>query len=235
LQHNRKPACIVQSLDDNTLDTRKDLFAYEQFTPYLSDTLVRNACKGYRGEFNCLDYYFPYFKYTHNPNASFIGLSRFFSSFLSQRHSYTTLVDKGYHGAENLWDHSFDRFVSTNALHSVTLSTDPKTVQDFKEYLAFCAQNNIKVIFVYSPEYFEAFPYYRNMDSIMTMYKNFAGQYHIPLLDYRDDPLCGQKKYFFNSQHLNKTGAEIFSRELAGSLKNFIALPGNGGQLLGER
>jgi hypothetical protein len=221
LQHNRKPRYIVESLDGITLCDRPDLGASaEQFIPYLSDTLIRNACKGYEGSYTFPDYYIPYYKYTHRLSDAFIGYKRFVSTYITKR-PYLDCI-KGYYPQDIGWDGSFDKFEQTTPLHSYAIRPDPKTVHDFEEFLGFCSLNGIRLIFVYSPEYYKVLPYYSNHDSIMGLYRQYADRYHIPFLDFSGHPLSQEKQYFFGSQHLNRGGAEIFSRILADTLKKII-------------
>jgi hypothetical protein len=37
-------------------------------------------------------------------------------------------------------------------------------------------------------------------------------------LDYSSDTICNNKKLFYNSQHLNSKGSEIFTKKLAKDL-----------------
>lgn len=41
-------------------------------------------------------------------------------------------------------------------------------------------------------------------------------------IDYSNSYLCYDKKYFYNSQHLNKTGAELFSKEVSLKIKEIL-------------
>jgi hypothetical protein len=47
------------------------------------------------------------------------------------------------------------------------------------------------------------------------MYDSIACEFHIPILDYSDIPMCYDTAYFYNATHLNKTGAELFTTKLA--------------------
>ena len=54
------------------------------------------------------------------------------------------------------------------------------------------------------------------------MWKTFqqiADQYNIPILNYQYDSLSYDTNYFYNRLHLNRKGAEKFSRQLANDLK----------------
>ena len=42
-------------------------------------------------------------------------------------------------------------------------------------------------------------------------FAGIARQYGVSYWDYSADPICGEKAYFYNSQHLNHKGAAAFS------------------------
>jgi lysophospholipase L1-like esterase len=56
----------------------------------------------------------------------------------------------------------------------------------------------------------------------MDTLKSIATRFSIPYLDYSPDSLMYHKELFYNTTHLNKKGAEIFTRQLAADLKNLI-------------
>ena len=68
---------------------------------------------------------------------------------------------------------------------------------------------------VYSPEYIEAQGLYRNRKEIFKMFKEIANNYDVEFMDYSQDPICYDKSFFYNSQHLNAKGAELFSKKIA--------------------
>jgi hypothetical protein len=50
---------------------------------------------------------------------------------------------------------------------------------------------------------------------------HFSKKYDVPLLDHSNDAMSYKTIYFYNSEHLNKTGAQLFSKKLAGDLERF--------------
>lgn len=100
---------------------------------------------------------------------------------------------------------------------SIILSKE--TVLRFKFYLDWCVKNNITMVLVSPPSYKESQVYIKNHDKILNLYKEYANNKTIYFLDYSNSYLCYDKKYFYNSQHLNKTGAELFSKDLSQKIK----------------
>ena len=96
--------------------------------------------------------------------------------------------------------------------------------EDIEQFLKECKRDNIKLIFVYTPEYIEGQKFVANRTSIFKTFSKYSKKYEIPFYDYSKDSLCLDKKYFYNSNHLNKTGAEIFTNKLIDTLKSTNAM-----------
>ena len=214
LKHNAKPRYIVHSLDLQMFSRREDLFNYQQFLPYLNDDDIKSAAKGYKGEFGPAQYYFPMFKYNGNLDLAAAGFLEFFNIAESRRVSV-----KGYREQDLKWDGSFETF-KKKFPGGYTHAFDEKVVGEFDEYLKYCHENDIKVILVFSPEYIELHPLITNRKEIMSVFEGFSKKYDVPYLDYSNHPIALNKTYFYNSEHLTKEGAELFSEVLAQDLKN---------------
>jgi len=216
LQHNKKPAYIIQAIDFPFFEDRADLFEYDQFIPYLTDSIIRNTTSQYTGRFTFPELYFPFFKYNHHLTLIQEGIKNYF-----KKDSASPIPTKGYQPWELTWDSSFNNFKRSNP-DGIKVAIQKKMVDEFTEYLQYCKDNNIQVIFEMSPVYCEVFPMEKNLNDVQQIFNQLASKYNIPILDYSRDTLSLHKKYFFNSQHLNKTGAEIYSHTLANGLKDII-------------
>ena len=53
----------------------------------------------------------------------------------------------------------------------------------------------------------------------MPLCNDIKNKHSLTFLDYSYDSISFKKEYFYNSLYLNKTGAEIFTRQLAHDLK----------------
>ena len=56
----------------------------------------------------------------------------------------------------------------------------------------------------------------------MNLYRQFAKKYDLIFLDYSNDPISYNKSLFYNSNHLNAEGSEIFSKKLAADIKKSL-------------
>jgi hypothetical protein len=216
LEHNKKPKYILHSIDEDLFTRNKGLYRPEQFPPYLNDPLIREATSAYEGRFGFTDYTVPLVKYLGR-----MDLAQFFLSEYFQSGQLTNIKYKGFKAQDRRWDGSFDAFKKNNP-NGQTPEIDPETKLFFEDYLNYCTNNNIQVFFVFSPEYYEVRDLYNHRDSVMNMYKAYAKKYNAVFVDYSHDSICQQQKYFYNSKHMNITGAKLFSTRLAQDLKKYI-------------
>lgn len=101
----------------------------------------------------------------------------------------------------------------------MTIQLDKEQLTLFDSYLQMCNHAGIRVILVYPPGYIEGQQLVNNRQVVMNMYRKLAKKHRIPFLDCSTNELCYQRSYFYNSQHLNREGAELFSSQLALELK----------------
>ena len=212
LQHNKKPQTIICSLGMNDLDKGEGLFNTEQYMPYLEDSLIRNSNQGYANSFMLADYYIPAMKYRSDLGSLLTGIKLYFNSQVEVREPRI----KGYVAREIKWDTSFDDLRKSKKVFNIKFHKE--LLNDFKTFIGICKSNNIKLIFVFTPEYEKVQPYFKNWDFVMNFYKSVAAKNDIPFLDYSNSEFSKDTKYFYNSEHLNKTGSQLFSKKLADDL-----------------
>ncbi len=222
LRYNKKTEIVIQTLDLFTLNKRKDLFNFEQFLPYLYKSEVRNITSQYEG-FQIFDYFVPFYRYK-NDDIIKIGVNEFFSisSFKNTFHADLDNKHKGYVGFDREWDSTFDKFKQNNPNGKKYEAMDSNSVELFDNFLEFCKSQNIRVVLVYTPEYIENQSLTINRDEIFKVYNDFAIKYNLTFLDYSKDTISLVKSNFYNSQHLNINGAELFTKKLASDLKNIL-------------
>lgn len=219
LEHNKKPAYIIQTLETNSLARRTTLLNYQQFIPYLNEPLVREAVGYYKG-MDFKDMYIPGYKYRSDADTAMLGLRTYFSG---DQGACVNTKYKGFLSSDESWDGEFERFVAGHP-KGIREKVDSLTLHRFDAFLSFCAAQKIRVILVYPPEYHGIRPYILNRDSIIGIYSSFATRYRLPFLDYSADSLCFDKSNFYNSQHLNTRGVNRFNSLLAKDLSAYIPL-----------
>jgi hypothetical protein len=211
LENNIKPKLIIHSVDIFTLEKKKNLSNFVQFLPYmLWNDKIKNATISYNG-FELIDYTIPLIRYNKSRDSKKIALS------MAKVETDKVARIKGYQARDIQWNSDFDK--AKNKMKNYDLKLDNASVVLFDKYLRECKFKNIKVILVYTPEYIEGQKFVKNRDKIISLYRNFSKKYDIPFYDYSNDSLSFQRKYFYNAEHLNKAGSELFTQKLIDTLK----------------
>ena len=197
-KYNPRPRIIIQNIDITTLGFTSGYAQYQYF-PYFNDADVRHTIIPYE-QFTLADRILPFFRY-----ANYGIRNLFFNKSISV---------KGYCGQDKSWD--VDPIERGNW---TDYAADSRTMAMFEEFLAQATAEDIQVIFVHAPIYSELIKYQNGLDEMWNTYRQLAAKYHIPILNYQNDPICSDTNYFYNRTHLNRKGAVLFSRQLANDLK----------------
>jgi len=214
LKYCPKPEIIIQDVDKYTLSKETDLHNPVIFLPYLSEPSIREATLKHKG-LTWQDYNLPLVRYQGYNNWIRHGLREYFNDDPKP----DVKRYKGYSGQEKKWDGKWDQFMKTNP-EGIRIAVDRESCQMFEAFIKQCKKEGIRLILVHSPELYESRKYFHNRDSIISVFKQWALRYKLNFLDYSEDTICRQRKYFYNALHLNKEGAELFSGKLARDLRD---------------
>ena len=212
LRHNPKPKLIIHSVDIGTL-TKGNLHNSDQFLPFMlwDKTYYDNMSK-YDG-YSYFDYKVPLIRYYGKLEAIKTAIKMIAPS----KNNKVQRV-RGYQGQNTSWNNDFDE--AKKNMKKYVAVTDSLTLNLFDNYLRECKVQNIKVILVYSPYYIEGQQFIENQKQVINIFKILAKKYDFSFFDFTTDEICFDKKYFYNASHLNRTGAELFSRKLCGQIKS---------------
>ena len=198
-QFNDKPKVIIQNIDYGTMGITSG-FQREQFFPYFSVSSIKTEVFRYEN-LNILEKYFPFFRYYGKDGLILTAIG-----ILKVKKLY-----KGFLAQDMTWDGS-----RLAQLTEINYSKDSLALLLFDEYLAKAYSENIKIIFVYAPVYIGAADIIKNIEEMRQMYESIAVKYDIPILDYYTyDSISYDIDYFYNANHMNRKGAELFSTKLA--------------------
>ncbi len=212
LKHNKKPKTIIVSVDVFSLQKRNDLYQLDQFLPYmLWNSNIQEYTSSYAG-YSTFEYYLPLLRYSGKSNALKTIIKNIFKSQSSENYR-----NHGFLGMNREWNNDLDKAKKNRDTFKIKL--DSTSITLFKNFINECRINDIHLVFVYAPEYIEGQNFVTNRKDIIQFFKDMSTKYSIEFYDYSNDSLCFNKKYFYNASHLNISGAEIFSRKLAGDLK----------------
>lgn len=205
-KYNTHPKLIICSVDIFTLAKRKDLFNLNQFLPYMlwnNDFYqYTNSYKGY----NSSDYYIPLKRYASNINISDLTAST------------TKIRYNGFKGNESEWNTDLKKIKVSKPNYRVEL--DSASILLFKQFINEMKKEDINLIFVYTPEYIEGQTFVKNRNVIISIFDEISKNYDIPFFNYSSSDISHNKSLFYNSLHLNKKGANIFTERF---IKDFKA------------
>lgn len=208
LRYNKKPKYVIQEVGYTIpLMRNNELPHPQQFLPYLHDTAIWRITSSSGDPFHLADRYFPVYKYNNELPLIAEGVKCYFGKGVKSQ------MYKGYLGQGKLWDSSFAGFKKLNP-DGVVYPIDQGAVALFEEYLDFCKTNDIRVFLVYPPVFIESNNYIKNLKEIIDTYTRLSAAYNVPFYNYMYDSLNYNTANFYNSRHLNKWGAELFSRKL---------------------
>lgn len=217
-KYNKPPKIIVQALDLQSLRTSARLPYPDAFLPYLNYELIETASEFYNNHFNYFDFNFPAYKYFYKYKIQFIGFCEYFNLKHFDYEKY-----RGFRKLDRPWDGLTEKFIAKNP-NGIEIELDSIVIKLFDSFLQDCKRNNINLILVYTPELIEYQNLTNNRLEIISVYKHFANKYDLNFLDYSKDSISLNKSYFYNTQHLNKIGSDVFSRKLSKDIRNILIL-----------
>ncbi len=212
LRHNARPKLVVQNLDMHTFTATKDILDPVQYLPHLAEpalyaTLHRMNPEVWKWR------YVPLYGYAVE-DMRFHWMEGLMAWFGVQ-----PAEDRfdGFGPTDAAWNQDFDRFKRRNP-EGVSFSIDPAGVRALEEIITVCQSNGVGIVLVYSPQYQEMLELVDNRTEVFARFHEIADRFQVPLWDYSQSEICGRKEFFYNSQHLNLHGSEVFTTELANRL-----------------
>lgn len=208
IEHNKKPKVIIQNVDFFTLDSVSIIgHEREQVFPFVHDSVMRSNLPNFG--FSKFEIYFPLVRYFGYSKVIKNGILE----FLHIKHYNTESSIKGFYPEKGEWNPTV-----LNKLKQIEFNTDSATVKLFEIYLNNCAKNHIQVILVNSPVYYRATQKLKGRERMNNYFHNIAKKYGYTYLDYTNDPMCYDSTNFVVAVHLNKNGANQFSKKLCNDL-----------------
>jgi len=143
-------------------------------------------------------------------NSSFYHLIRPYLIEVADDYKET----KGWEPGEEKMDMAYrikklEVIIDNNKLNEEAAAEFETLIKKFEE-------QGTQVVMVISPNYGK----FQSDTPTITYLRHFTKDYNIPLFIYSDDTsIVSNFDYFFNSDHLNRTGSEFFTNKLVASIK----------------
>lgn len=220
LRHNRAPRLLIHNLDLFSLQVSPgEVFDPAQYGPYLDERTLYEALA--RIDEDAWKWrMLPLYTYAvEDMRFTWIkGLAALAGWRPAEDHA------EGYLPQHRSWTGEFIRWREDHP-HGVLVPVQREGERALEELLALCRRKGIAVLLVYSPEYHEVQPLTLNRRAVFERFARLASRHGATLWDWSESPISRDPRHFYNSQHLNAQGADLFSRELAARLHH-SDLPG---------
>jgi len=215
LKHNRPPKILLQGLGVLSVHSRQNIYKAYQYIPYLDEEPIYQNLVRYDPKF---------WRYRYLPGFGFatygLQLRSFAFDGLMGRTQESNRI-MGFTPVYQDWTDAFDRFKEENP-NGVTYEIEPEALNNLREIIRLAREKGSQVILVYSPEYYENQELTNNFDEIMESFRAISKEMQVPFFEYSKDSLSYHRELFYNSQHLNAKGAELFSHKLASRLQEVV-------------
>lgn len=220
LRYNETPKIIIQNVDIFSLCPEKKIAFKEQFLPYLAEpTIYQNLVK--IDDRIIIENIIPLYKYRGFREIVFQGLGSFFN-LIKKPAPILNDFYKGYYSLKEKWNGDFEKFNVKNSRLEFSWQEMRLGINYLESLIKRCEERDIEIILVQSPIYYELQNMMPQKDSITSLFSSVAIKNSIQFWNYLEDTLCYNKEYFYNSTHLNALGAELFSKQLAIDINNFM-------------
>lgn len=212
INNNPLPKILILDIDYNVLGSSKKIVEKFQYLPYIKYREYKNVSKPL-GEINFLDEYLPFYKYSGYHTELTNEIKSYFRGNCSNFYEGHIIRDKLWNDLE--WNNFKEMRLNELTDSSLFDSIYKNGVEELKSILDFCIENKIKVFFIWSPQYIEVQDFKNNQRRYVdSLVKNIADKFKIQYINYSVDSLVYDKSYFYNHSHLNKKGADIFSKKV---------------------
>jgi hypothetical protein len=206
LQLHKAPKVIVLDIPVFAFDIgRRPFFNPTIYFPYLSNDIIYNTIAKYKkiGLYK----YLPFLQLMEVDDYNKFNALKGWAGGkeeLASHFTYNGYADNG----ENILK------PSTRPPHDTTTYKITETgMKLFNAIIDTCIKKNIKLMLIYSPEYFDI--EYSTRVNFFSYINNTASKNDLPFFDYRKSPISRDSILFANPGHLNKFGADIFSKDVA--------------------
>lgn len=212
LSNNLKPKNVIINLDINAL-IDVEPYSARQFLPmlffnkYLYDLLDDSL------DISKWDLFIPLIRYREfdmKPSEFFMEMYKVY--MYSNYDQYKR--KKGFIGNESDWEPGVSK------CENIKLSVN--RIQDLIDIIEDLKKINANIILINSPEYITQIESEINRQEIIDLYTKISDKYNIPFIDYSNDSINYQKDLFYNTDHLNAKGANIFTKKLVEDIKPHI-------------
>ena len=198
-----RPNLLVQNIDLGTLAFTRGYEREQFFSYFFYDRDLIRLYDQYES-FTFAEKYLPCYRYLGYDEIWLEAL------FEDNRKHYFDYLTKGYCGRDQVWDGTV-----LSSLYYLVFGYDTDALKLFTDFLETELAAGVEVLLVFSPIHQHVQDKLTNLDEMYALYDSIAAIYNIPILNYHMIDFKDNTSYFYNGTHLNRTGAELFTTQLA--------------------
>lgn len=219
LKNNKTPKIIIQNVDFAHFGKNNAIPSENQFLPFINNEDVNAMLLKYDNKFEAL-HYFPLLKYNLNLNYLRLGIvSNFYQKPIENRSTYNGFCPKKMpfkvdtHNLKRLDDLAKKKSDITAEL------------QEILKFYKSKVDSKTQIIFVWAPEHkLRSQAKYKGINApiIQELVKIDEQNENIHFINLSNHELLNSNEYFYDTFHLNKNGAKIFSTILSNKINKII-------------
>ncbi len=219
LKNGNKTKTYLQQVEDNFLIDPVIGYThpfYEYFfMSYIGD---RNVDECYKNNVSLLKFwiwkYIPFIKYAEFNN--YYGLKKY---FIPSKFDSSILRYKGYSKLEQKHKKGFPTAKYDDIKKEIPLHQS--NIYYLNKIQNLCIKNDIQFVIYSSPLHHQSYLAYKP-DNLHKSLLNYVQLNNIKYYNFMNDETYNDNLFFYDETHLNAYGTDIFTRQLADSLKNIL-------------
>jgi hypothetical protein len=212
LEKHIPPKLVVADFSLNSFNLEENpIYSPVDYFPYMNNETVNNILSKYNKRAR-LWKYFPFMEICEASEMQKVQAVLGLLGKKERLAGYKGYKENGlsYISPESKYEDKFDFRIDTKGLDIL------------RQLIYTCKQNNIQLLFTYSPEFYLL--HHKTEDNFFKTINSICKKNNIVFLNYRHHNICKQNTFFTDLVHLNTLGAKAFSISLAHDINNQFQL-----------
>jgi hypothetical protein len=217
LKRNRTPALVVHEIGRLSLERPEGVMFPLTFAPYLEEpallrTLAAMDPVWYK------DRYVPLYSFMRH-GVTLTGMA--WKGIWGANDAARNPLRSGFYRKNKTWDGTFDRWKKMYP-QGKPIDVDTNCLETLRKTIRLARKAGSAYVLVYAPELLEMQRLTPERERIFSLYRDLAKEEKVPFWDFSSMPWCADRQYFYNSQHLNSKGVDLFTPIIAEQLRNWF-------------
>ncbi len=223
LRSHKAPRCVVVLADYSNIQTWSDPHNFDEYVTYFDDSLIYATLE----------------PYVHHPLPRILGPWYQFQRLAAAPDEQKLPVVFGLVGGGNMGmvgsrEQAYKGFAGMKRTWSPWRLAKPRGARIdtaglmlLRTFIDECRARGTNVVVVCPPIHRLRETHVRGYRVVVDRIAAFVAANGVPYLDYTRDPITDRKDLFFNVEHLNAAGADVFSRLLAHDIRPWLEIRGS--------